>query len=442
MPTLLEQILGRMQEAAGHFPMIHQTAVMSDVLTIAVLGCGSRGRTYSKIIATLGERYRLTAAADLVASRREMLASLAPTGEIRCFDGAESLFAAGKQADVLIVATQDAQHFGHAMAALELGYDLLLEKPAAESLARCEELDRRARELGRRVALCFVLRYTPFYSTVKRVVDSGKLGRIISMRTHEGVEPYHQAHSFVRGHWAKAANSSPMIVAKCSHDADLLCWLAGAPVAAISSHGDRSWFRAENAPEGAPLRCTDGCPAAANCLFDAHHYLAGKRRWLSMVMDGWEEADDAKILDFLKTSPWGRCVYHCDNEVVDHQVVACEFTNGITATHTMTAFDCGRSIEIYGTLAALKGGDPYQEAGAPELWLRHHATGAIEPVEVSVRDNAGYAGHGGGDHGLVDSLDHLFRGEQALQPGLDGLAGHRLAYLAEKARVSGQRVTL
>lgn len=409
---------------------------MADLLKIAVLGCGSRGRTYSKIIASQSERYQLTAATDPVPERRQAVASNAPDGEISTFATAEEFFAAGKLADVLIIATQDAQHFDHATSALELGYDILLEKPAAESLERCEEIDRHARQLGRRVALCFVLRYTPFYSTVKRLIDSGKLGQIVSIRTHEGVEPFHQAHSFVRGHWSRTEDSSPMIVAKCSHDADLLCWLGGAPAKSISSYGDRSWFRQENTPPGAPPRCTDGCPAAPDCIYDAHRYLTDKRRWLSMVMDGWEDADDAKVLNFLKTSPWGRCVYQCDNDVVDHQVVACELENGVTATHTMTAFDCGRSIEIFGTRAALKGGDPYKDSGAPELWLRHHEAGTIEPIPITRDEETGYAGHGGGDGGLIDALAGLFRGEDALPSGLDGLAGHRLAYLAEKDRTS------
>ena len=404
---------------------------MSAPLSIAILGCGSRGRTYAKIAASFGDRYELTAAADPVAVRRETVAALGE--DVAVFDSADALFAAGKLADVLVIATQDAQHFGHAMAALETGYDVLLEKPAAESLERCEAIDRRARELGRRVALGFVLRYTPFYSTVKEVVESGRLGRVISIRTHEGVEPYHQAHSFVRGHWRSAKGSTPMIVAKCSHDADLLCWLGDAVAASISSYGDRTWFRAENAPAGAPARCTDGCPAAKDCLYDAHRYLGDKRRWLRMVLDGSEEAEDETILEFLRTSPWGRCVYRCDNDVVDHQVLACELENGITATHTMTAF------EIYGTKAALKGGTPYEEAGASELWLRHHLDGRIEPVEILKPSDDGYAGHGGGDYGIVDAFDRLFRGPDALPPGLDGLAGHRLAFLAEASRVATGR---
>ncbi|MEO5914569.1 MAG: Gfo/Idh/MocA family oxidoreductase [Luteolibacter sp.] len=409
-------------------------------LSVAVLGCGSRGRTYSRLIAFCGEDYRLTAAADPVAVRREAVSSLGPAGQIRVFASADELFSAGKLADVLIIATQDSQHFGHAMRALELGYDILLEKPAAESLARCEEIDALARRLGRRVALCFVLRYTPFYSEVKRIIDSGKLGKIISMRTHEGVEPFHQAHSFVRGHWSRSGTSTPMIVAKCSHDADLICWLGGAGLSSISSYGDLTWYHPGNAPTGAPLRCTDGCPASESCIYDSRRYLGDKRRWLGMVMDGFEQAADHEILEMLKVSPWGRCVYHCDNDVVDHQVLACELTNGITATHTMTSFDFGRGIEIYGTLASLKGGIPYSEAGAPELWLRHHADGRIEPVDIPQPNNAGYAGHGGGDHGLVQALGSLFSGPERLEPGLDGLAGHRLAFLAEEARVTRRTI--
>ncbi len=409
---------------------------MSILLSIAILGCGSRGRTYAKLIVSFEDRYRLTAAADLVTTRRTAVSSLLATGAIQEYDSAESFFAAGKLADVLIIATQDSQHFDHAIRAIDLGYDLLLEKPAAETLEKCEEIDRKARERNCRVALGFVLRYTPFYSTVKRVIESGKIGRIISIRTHEGVEPFHQAHSYVRGHWAKSNESSPMIVAKCSHDADIICWLGGAATASVSSYGDRTWFRVENAPEGAPNRCTDGCPAASNCIYDAHLYLSEKRRWLSMVMDGYEKTDDAGILDFLKSSPWGRCVYHCDNDTVDHQVFACELTNGITATHTMTAFDCGRGIEVYGTLAALKGGEPYHEAGTPELWLRHHAEGNIELLEIYQQDNSGYAGHGGGDWGLVNAFKDLFQVPLALQSGLDGIDGHRLAFMAEEARLT------
>ena len=407
-------------------------------LQLAILGCGSRGRTYARIAASFGDRYQITAAADLLETRTAAVAGMVPPGAgFQTFRSAEALLAAGKLADVLIIASQDAHHFGHASAALRVGYDLLLEKPAAESLARCEELDALARSLGRRIALGFVLRYTPFYAAVKALVDGGRLGRVITMRLSEGVEPFHQAHSFVRGHWARTADSTPMIVAKCCHDTDLLCWLAGADPVAVSSFGRLDWFRAENAPTGAPRLCTDFCPAAVDCPYDVHRYLDDKRNWLGMVMDHAATARAAHILDFLKSSPWGRCVYHCDNDAVDHQVLAVEMSNGVTATLTMTAFDQGRTLEIHGTRASLRGGTPFHDAGAPELWLRDHQTGKLEAIPLETPDAAGYADHGGGDYGLVNALDSLFRGPGALPPGLDGLAGHRLAFLAEHARHHG-----
>jgi predicted dehydrogenase len=413
------------------------TSTPTNPLRIAVLGCGSRGRTYTSIAASLDGRYVITAAADLVEFRTATVAGFAPEGTVQTFSSAEEFFAAGKLADVLIIGTQDAHHYGHAVSALNLGYDLLLEKPAAETLARCEELDALARKLGRRIALGFVLRYTPFYSAVKKVVESGRLGRIMTMRLSEGVGDFHQAHSYVRGHWASTSKSSPMIVAKCSHDTDLICWLSGSNPKTISSVGRLDWFKPENAPAGAPMRCTDGCPVAAECNYDSHRYLKDKRNFLRMVMDGHDTASDEQIIEFLKTSPWGRCAYHCDNDVVDHQVLSVEMQNGITASLTMTAFDHCRTIEIHGTLGSLRGGEPWQDAGTPELWVREHRTDHIEAIPVSDQSAEGYAGHGGGDFGLVNALDQLMSGPNAIPPGLDGLAGHRLAYLSEKSRVNG-----
>ena len=408
-------------------------------LEIAILGCGSRGRTYAGIATSLGGRYRLTAVVDPVPGRAEALAALQPDMPPRLFAGEEEFFRAGRLADVCLIATQDADHHRHACRALEAGYDLVLEKPAGVSLAECEDLDQRARCGGRRIALCFVLRYTPFYRTIKRIVDSGRLGRIVTLRLSEGVEPFHQAHSFVRGHWSVAACSTPMIVAKCSHDADLLCWLGGAGPAAVASFGDRAWFRAENAPAEVPARCTDGCPHAPVCPYDAHRYLGDKRRWLGMVLDRADSLEDGAILEFLRHSPWGRCVYRCDNDVVDHQVLAVQLANGVSASLTMTAFDEGRSIEVHGTAGSLRGGDPFQRAGTPSLWLRPHG-GEEEAVALDEATGGGYSGHGGGDGGLIDALESLFRGPAALAPGLDGLAGHRLAFWAEQARVEGRVV--
>ena len=412
-------------------------------MRLALLGCGSRGRTYARIAATLPERYKLVAVADHDEAKTATLAELGEPGEIQVFDSDEALFAEGKIADVLIIATQDAQHYDNAMKALDLGYDLLLEKPAADSLERCDALHAKAVEKGCRIVPCFVLRHTPFYKTVRDFIDSGRLGKVVTIRASEGVEAFHNAHSYVRGHWSSTEKSSPMIVAKCSHDTDLMCWFAGSTPKTVTSHGRLEWFKKENAPAGAPKRCTDGCPVADECIFDAHRYLGEMRNFLRMVMPGAEgetgayELPDESIMDFLKTSDWGRCVYHCDNNVVDHQVVATEMENGVTATLTMTAFDCNRTIEIHGTRGSLRGGEPYQDGGTPQLWFRDHREGKIEEIPVPEPEGDGYASHGGGDYGIVDSLDRMFAGTNPVEPGMVGLAGHRLAYLAEESRLAG-----
>lgn len=408
-------------------------------MNIAVLGCGSRGRTYARIASSMPDRYKITAACDLIPVRAGIVAALNETGT-PTFENDEDFFRAGKLADLVIIATQDRDHYGHALRAIDLGYDVLLEKPAATTLADCEDIHRRAVEKNVRIGLCFVLRYTPFYQAVKSVIDSGRLGRIVSMHASEGVEPFHQAHSFVRGHWRKTGDASPMILAKCCHDTDLLCWFADSEIENLRSYGKLDHFLKSQSPPDAPARCTDGCPHAGSCAYDSHHYITKKRSWLRMILDGAESASDEQIMDFIRSSPWGRCVYHCDNDVVDHQVIAGEMKNGISITFSMTAFNCGRSLEIFGTKGSLKGGDAWKDAGAQELSYRDHATGEKEEIVLDRSTEAGYQGHGGGDYGLINSLDHMFGAKGTLLPGLDGLAGHRFALLAEQSRVKDESV--
>ncbi len=170
------------------------------------------------------------------------------------------------------------------------------------------------------------------------------------MRAHEGVDPFHQAHSFVRGHWGRSADSTPMIIAKCSHDTDIITWLMNSPCKSVSSFGGTNYFNKSNTPDGATKRCTDGCPHTESCLYSSLRYTTDRKRWLDMVHPNPdEERTVEKTTEWLKESNWGRCVYHCVNDVVDHQVVNMQFKNGTTASLLMVAFDVGRTSEIYGT---------------------------------------------------------------------------------------------
>ena len=416
-------------------------------LTLAFCGCGSRARTYAGIAAGMPERFALVAGSDPVAERVAFIRG--KSGDKASFKGyasAEVMFAAGKPADVVVIGTQDSQHRAHAIRAMELGCDLLLEKPIAHRLEDVLAVREAAKRLGRRVVVCHVLRYTPFYAKVEELLRSGLLGDIVTANFTEGVQPWHQAHSFVRGHWSVEAKSSPMILAKSCHDMDLLAWLIGRPCVSVSSYGALSRFTAAHAPAGAPARCTDGCPAAAHCLFDAHLYAKPDgRRWLGMVFDRAQEATDEEIFAWLRTSPWGRCAYRCDNDAVDHQVVAMRFTGEVTATFTMTAFDEGRHLEICGTKGVLRGGAFLKKQLGCDLAFTPH--GWNQPTEKIVVETptGGYAGHGGGDAGLMATLHAELTGADAssMPTSLEvSIQSHRMAFAAEQSRKEGRTVVL
>jgi predicted dehydrogenase len=411
------------------------------ILAIAIAGCGSRGRTYASLAAKMPDRFRLVAGADPVAARVEATRNLTE-GEFRGFASAEELLLQPKLADVLVISTQDIQHYLHCKIALDKGYDILLEKPISPDPMHVEDLLNRAQRLGRRIVVCHVLRYTPFYSKVKEILSSGVLGRVVSMNLQEGVGPYHQAHSFVRGKWSKSQDSSPMILAKCCHDMDIIAWLADSPCRSVASHGQLSFFRAENRPAGAPARCTDGCPHAATCLYDAHRYLGDRRSWLGMVHERAKELSDDEIVDFLKTSPWGRCVWACDNDVVDHQTLSLGFASGLSATFTMTAFDDGRHLEIYGTEGVLRGGHFYKKNLDCDLVLQKHEK-AIEKITVQ-EPEGGYSGHGGGDYGLMSALHREMTcpPEEMLTSIAVSIESHRIAFAAEASRTKSRMIHL
>lgn len=415
---------------------------MQQPLTIAVIGCGARGLTYAGLVARQPQHFRIVAGADPVAGRVERLRSVAAQSDFQAFATDTELLAAGRLADVAIIATQDSGHFAACQQALALGYDVLLEKPIAPHLDQVLALAEAADRHRRCVLVCHVLRYTPFYRKAKAILDSGALGQLISIQANEGVMPWHQAHSFVRGHWSVKDRSSPMILAKCCHDMDIVHWLVGRNCLKLASFGRLTWFRPENLPAGAPARCTDGCPVAGDCAFNALRYAGDLRfPWLPQVYDRAETASEGEIIEWLRTSPWGRCVYQCDNDAVDHQVVAMEFAGGVTGTFTMTAFERGRHLEVYGTRGVLRGGEAMKRNTGGDLWLEPHE-GPATRFDLAAEEG-GYEGHGGGDAGLISALHHELTKPDgaALRTGLsDSVHSHVMAFAAEAARVTGQVV--
>jgi predicted dehydrogenase len=419
-------------------------ADMSKPLKLACIGCGARAQTYTQLAARHPDRFEIVGGADPVPERVEKIRRLSGRADFRGFPSADALLASGKIAQVMIVATQDNDHHAHCTGALKAGYDVLLEKPIATRPRQVLEIERLARQANRRVLVCFVLRFAAFYRKVKEIIASGALGEIVSIQAGEGVMPWHQAHSFVRGHWSVVAKSSPMILSKCCHDTDIVHWLVGRRCRRIASFGSLEFFRAERAPAGAPARCTDGCPVGETCPYNAHRYTTDMRvPWLGMVYDRAAEAGAEEVTTWLKTSPWGRCVYRCDNDAVDRQVLAMEFEGGITGTFTMTAFENGRHIEVFGTKGVLKGGETYRHHFGAHLILFPHEG---KPIRYTVQaEDGGYELHGGGDAGLVNALD----AEMTKPPGTpleapleSTVHSHLIAFAAEEARLTGRTISL
>jgi predicted dehydrogenase len=390
----------------------------------------------------LPHRYRVIAAADPNPKRLALVKALSQNPDFRGFETDAELFAAGRLADVCIIGTQDSYHVTPALRAMELGYDILLEKPIATDPSEILGLLNASERLGRKVLVCHVLRYSPFYVKVKEILTSGLLGDILTIDAREGVGAWHQGHSYVRGHWAQTGKATPMLVAKSCHDLDIISWMVTRPCLRVSSFGSLSHFTAANKPAGAPARCTDGCPAADTCHYNAMLYASRQRGWLQWVMDESEGATTEKIYEWLKTSPWGRCVYACDNDAVDHQVVAMEFAGGATGTFTMTAFDSGRDLVVCGTKGRLRGGDNIKSLSGNDIVV-NLLNGDSLRYGVST-DVGGYDGHGGGDPGLVHALDNeMSKPAREMRSGLAAsVESHLIGYAAEESRRTHQVVAL
>jgi predicted dehydrogenase len=287
-----------------------------------------------------------------------------------------------------------------------------------------------------------VLRYTPFYRKLKQLIMGGLIGRTVSLNAVEGVGAFHQAHSFVRGHWSNTKKSSPMILAKSCHDLDIIRWLVDASCTKVASFGSNSWFHSGNRPDGAPLRCPDGCPVEKDCLYNARRYLEDQEAWLSYVMPGYDTASREERERWLAGSPWSRCVYQCDNDTVDHQTVNMLFVNEVTATFTMTAFDGGRNIQIYGTEGRLYGGD-FLHRVTGHWFVFEPNEGPRQTFDIAI-PAGGYDGHLGGDSGLVSALyEELTGPEESMTSPLEvSVDSHLMAFAAEESRLAGRIVEL
>ena len=404
-------------------------------VSAVLVGAGQRGRyVYGAHAVTHPEELVIAAVVDTDAARRDVVGELHGLPANRRF--ADYREALEVDAEAWIVATSDRAHHAPARAALDSGIPVLLEKPMAASIAETVDLVGLARRRGTILTIGHVLRYTPFFTTLHETIASGRLGDIVTVEHRENVVAWHMAHSFVRGNWGRSSAATPMIVAKCCHDFDVLAWNLDSPVRSLTSVGSLFHFRPEEAPQGATARCVDDCPVEA-CPYDARRiYLDPSRQaWPVHVIT--DDLSREGRMAALREGPYGRCAFLAGSDVVDHQVVTMELDSGASVVLVMHghSHEEARTMRYDGTRATLRA----TFGARQEIEVTDHATGRTESVPIG----RAAGGHGGGDAGIVSAFVRSARsGEPPLTAAIDSLESHYLAFAAEEARLSGARVDM
>lgn len=394
------------------------------------------------------DKMKIVAIADIDPEKVKLTAEEYDVPMSHCYESAEDMLKEEKLADVMIIATQDRQHVGQAIKALKKGYHLLLEKPISPDLGECRKISEVAKECKREVVVCHVLRYTPIYQKVKEILDAGTIGDVISIMAIENVGWFHQAHSFVRGNWANSDETSPMILQKCCHDMDLYLWLAEKTCRSLTSYGDLNYFTPEHAPEGCTGRCLEGCKAKEKCIFDAEKiYLEHERIGYRQGNRGWpldvlvpSGPTEEKLIEALKTGPYGKCVFHCNNNVVDHQVVNLNMTDGTTMSFTMCGFtaETSRYAKFMGTRGEVIV-DMQPDEKESKIVIEYFDPGRTKEVIDVAALSDDFSGHGGGDNKMVEEFLDIISGEKTESTyitSLDrSLQSHYCALAAEYSRL-------
>ncbi len=405
-----------------------------------VMGAGMRGIAYTDEMLKYKEKFKVVGVADPVENRRKQMQEKHGIADDMCFSSWEEILSKPKMADIAVICTLDDMHYQPTMKAIELGYDILVEKPVAPTVEECAAIALAAEKKGVKVLVGHVLRYTPFFKKIKELVMDGVVGDIMSIVQVEAVGNIHQSHSYVRGNWHSEKESTPMLLAKCCHDLDIIQWLLDEPCEKIQSFGKLTYFTSQYAPEGAPKRCIDGgCPIEDTCPYSSRklYYESTDNVWARPTCTRGIAKEyvptDEEVMTALKMNDYGLCVFHANNDVVDHQTVNMQFKSGANATLSMNAFNKGgRYIRIFGTKGELCG---YMQ----EKKISIYTFADEKHTEISlVSDSESIlGGHGGGDYGLVyelyDYLSDNYTGYCAADINIS-VKNHLLGFAAEKSR--------
>tara|TARA_B110000003_G_scaffold31052_1_gene28987 strand:+ start:18690 stop:20102 length:1413 start_codon:yes stop_codon:yes gene_type:complete len=408
---------------------------------VITLGAGGRGNVYGNYGIQFPNELDIIGVAEPISIRNERYTKKHNISEENRFVTWEHVFDRPKFADAVIISTPDNLHYDPCMKALEMGYDVLLEKPIAPTEKECLDILNLANKTGRIVAVCHVLRYAPYFIKLREMIQSGSIGKLISIQHLEPIEHIHMSHSYVRGNWHNSKETTPIILAKSCHDLDILRWMIGKPCKSIAAFGSLKWFKKENAPKGSTKRCTDGCAVEKNCPYSALKIYNKPNGW-SSVFDLPDDISkhEEYILNQLKTTNYGRCVYRMENDQPDHYTTSMEFEDEITANFSMEAFTSyhGRRTRVMGSHGDITG-------DMTEFTHTDFLTGKKTKWDISVdeNNNSGYqgSGHGGGDWRLVTDWINAVKNQNSslLTSTIDAsVESHIMGFMAEKSRKSKQ----
>jgi len=414
-------------------------------VTLAIVGAGKRGEAYAAYAREHPELAKVVALAEPRKFQRDQMAQAHGLAPDNVFNSWNELAAQPRLADAVLICTQDRMHLEPVLAFAPKGYAILLEKPMSTSLDECEKIVACVRQHQNLFAVCHVLLYTGFTKRLKKLLDFGVIGDIASIQHLEPVAWWHQAHSFVRGNWRNEAESSFMLLAKSCHDMDWLRHIMGRQCRSVASFGSLRHFRASERPAGAADRCLD-CSVEKDCPYSAKRFYLDHfgRDWIvdycvSVITDDHTREGVTRA---LREGPYGRCVYACDNDVVDNQVVLLDFADGTTANFTMTAFTPAfhRQTRIFGTRG-------YIETDSVKIKIFDFVTEKETVIDTGIAEGSATAasGHGGGDYGLMQAfVQAVATGDQhKVWSGPDEtLASHRIVFAAEQARREKRVVAL
>jgi len=413
-------------------------------VSAVVVGAGGRGMTYSEFSQAHPDRLRIVGVAEPRECNRQFMQNTYDLPDGNVFRDWHDLAAGPRMADIAIISTQDAMHLEPAVALARAGYAILLEKPMAPSEEECRQIVDAAKSNGNLFAVCHVMRYTAYTQALKAFIDSGAIGDVVTVEHLEPVGYWHQAHSFVRGNWRNTEESSFMLLAKSCHDLDWLRYIVGDACLSVSSFGALTHFKQSQKPAaaGSATRCLQ-CSFEPECAYSAKKIYLGR---LAEGDTGWPvdvltpEPTLESVTTALKEGPYGRCVYECDNDVVDHQVVNLRFAGDQTAVFTMTAFNKAghRKTRIFGTR-----GEIYGNGETIEHF--DFLTARTQVIDTQSPDSSIMGGHGGGDYGLLNRFVQAVaeNNPQLILSGPDeSLETHRMVFAAERARLQNIVVNL